>query len=202
MSAHAPACSSGSSGNARGGRARASARRLAARHARCSLLGARSAAPSGARAPAGRLPRGASRAPGIGVIAEFKRRSPSAGRAARGRRPATRSLDAYERGGAAAISVLTEEAELRRLARGPARGARAACALPILRKDFIVDAYQLHEARARGRRRGAADRRGARRSEQLARAARRRRASSDSTCSSRSTTAHELERARWRPGRA
>ena len=97
-----------------------------------------------------------SAAPGIGVIAEFKRRSPSAG--ALGEDPDLREMvEAYERGGAVALSVLTE---------GPnfggsledLRDARAACALPILRKDFIVDPYQLHEARVAGSRRGAADR--------------------------------------------
>ena len=72
-------------------------------------------------------------------------------------------VGAYERGGAVALSVLTEGPELRRLAGGPARGAREPCALPLLRKDFIVDPYQLHEARRGGRRRGAADRRRARR---------------------------------------
>jgi indole-3-glycerol phosphate synthase len=88
--------------------------------------------------------RGALSGPGIGVIAEFKRRSPSAGTI----REAPSLLDvvgAYERGGASAISVLTEgphfEGSLEDL-----RAARAACDLPLLRKDFIVDAYQLYEA--------------------------------------------------------
>jgi indole-3-glycerol phosphate synthase len=86
--------------------------------------------------------------PGIAVIAEFKRRSPSAG-------PLRQGADvgeiaaSYERGGAAAMSVLTEgphfEGSLDDL-----RQARAACALPLLRKDFIVDPYQLHETRAAG----------------------------------------------------
>jgi indole-3-glycerol phosphate synthase len=86
--------------------------------------------------------------PGIAVIAEFKRRSPSAG--ALRERPDLRGVvGAYERGGAAALSILTEgphfEGSLDDL-----RTARAACGLPILRKDFIVDPYQLHEARTAG----------------------------------------------------
>ena len=86
--------------------------------------------------------------PGISVIAEFKRRSPSAG-TLRERPDVTELVGAYERGGAAAVSILTEgphfDGSLEDL-----REARAACALPILRKDFIVDPYQLHEARAAG----------------------------------------------------
>jgi len=86
--------------------------------------------------------------PGIGVIAEFKRRSPSAG-TLRDDVDLRQIVGAYERGGAVALSVLTE---------GPNFGgsledlaaARRACPLPILRKDFIVDPYQLHEAHAAG----------------------------------------------------
>jgi indole-3-glycerol phosphate synthase len=86
--------------------------------------------------------------PGIGVIAEFKRRSPSAG--ALCETPDLREIvSAYERGGAVALSVLTEgpnfDGSLEDLA-----VARAACDLPVLRKDFIVDPYQLQEARAAG----------------------------------------------------
>jgi indole-3-glycerol phosphate synthase len=85
---------------------------------------------------------------GIGVIAEFKRRSPSAG-ALREAPELVEIVGAYERGGAVAVSVLTE---------GPNFGgsledlrvARRACGLPLLRKDFVVDEYQLHEARLAG----------------------------------------------------
>jgi indole-3-glycerol phosphate synthase len=84
----------------------------------------------------------------IGVIAEFKRRSPSAGTLREGPDVAE-IVGAYERGGAVAVSVLTEgpnfEGALEDL-----RAARAACDLPLLRKDFVVDPYQLHEAIAAG----------------------------------------------------
>ncbi len=86
--------------------------------------------------------------PGISVIAEFKRRSPSAG-TLRERPDVTEVVGAYERGGAAAVSILTEGAHFDGSLED-LREARAACALPILRKDFIVDSYQLHEARAAG----------------------------------------------------
>jgi indole-3-glycerol phosphate synthase len=86
--------------------------------------------------------------PGLSLIAEHKRRSPSAG-------PIREDLAlkdvirAYERGGAAALSILTE---------GPSfggslddlRAARRVSTLPVLRKDFIVDPYQVHEAAAAG----------------------------------------------------
>ena len=88
------------------------------------------------------------RAPGASVIAEVKRRSPSKGDLAPIADPAGLAL-AYARGGAAAISVLTEE---RRFGGSleDLRTVRAAVPTPLLRKDFIVEHYQLHEARAAG----------------------------------------------------
>jgi indole-3-glycerol phosphate synthase len=86
-------------------------------------------------------------APGISVIAEYKRRSPSVGDLPRGADPIEDIVRAYERGGAAALSILTESDHF-----GGSitdlRAARAVTDLPILRKDFTVDRYQLFEAAA------------------------------------------------------
>jgi indole-3-glycerol phosphate synthase len=92
--------------------------------------------------------RDALRGDGIGVIAEFKRRSPSAG-ALREQPDVAEVVSAYERGGAVAVSILTEGPNFAG-ALEDLHAARAACDLPLLRKDFIVDAYQLHEAVAAG----------------------------------------------------
>jgi indole-3-glycerol phosphate synthase len=86
--------------------------------------------------------------PGLSVIAEFKRRSPSAG-AISADADVAGQVAAYERGGAAAVSVLTDEphfgGSLEDL-----RTARSSTTLPIIRKDFIVDPYQLYEAAVNG----------------------------------------------------
>ena len=86
--------------------------------------------------------------PGISLICEFKRHSPSAGPIAPDRDLAAQ-VQAYEAGGAAALSVLTDRSNfgggLEDLAL-----ARESSGLPILRKDFIVDPYQLTESAAAG----------------------------------------------------
>jgi indole-3-glycerol phosphate synthase len=86
--------------------------------------------------------------PGTSLIAEHKRRSPSAG-TIRADTPCADIVRAYERGGAAAISVLTEEAHFGG-SLADLHEARAATELPVLRKDFTVDPYQLYEAKAAG----------------------------------------------------
>lgn len=88
------------------------------------------------------------RKPGVGVIAEVKRASPSRGMLASISDPSTLAR-AYEAGGARIISVLTEQ---RRFNGSLADlvAVRAAVSIPLLRKDFIVTPYQIHEARAHG----------------------------------------------------
>jgi indole-3-glycerol phosphate synthase len=82
--------------------------------------------------------------PGLSIIAEHKRRSPSAGPIGHGADVAEIAR-AYERGGAAAISVLTEEHNFAG-SLDDLRAARAAVGIPIIRKDFVLDSYQLAEA--------------------------------------------------------
>jgi indole-3-glycerol phosphate synthase len=87
-------------------------------------------------------------APGLSLIAEHKRRSPSAGLIRDGI-GLEEVVGAYERGGAAALSILTEETGFGGTLQDLAR-AREASTLPILRKDFIVEDYQVPEALAAG----------------------------------------------------
>ncbi|MFL6229156.1 MAG: indole-3-glycerol phosphate synthase TrpC [Pyrinomonadaceae bacterium] len=84
----------------------------------------------------------------LNVIAEIKRASPSKGEL-RGDAEPAQLARAYERGGAAAISVLTEE-EFFRGSLQDLRDVRAAVALPVLRKDFIIDEWQIYEAAEAG----------------------------------------------------
>ncbi|MGF0312717.1 indole-3-glycerol-phosphate synthase [Rhodococcus sp. 14-2483-1-1] len=85
---------------------------------------------------------------GIGVIAEVKRASPSKGALADIGDPAVLAR-AYEQGGARIISVLTEERRFHG-SLADLDAVRAAVSIPVLRKDFIVGPYQIHEARAHG----------------------------------------------------
>jgi indole-3-glycerol phosphate synthase len=82
---------------------------------------------------------------GISVIAEYKRRSPAAGDLPRGADPIEEVVRAYERGGAAALSILTDGEHFGG-SLADLRAARAVSDLPILRKDFTLDRYQLYEA--------------------------------------------------------
>jgi len=86
--------------------------------------------------------------PRTSLVAEHKRRSPSAGSIREGAR-CSELVRAYERGGAAAVSILTEEPHFGG-SLADLREARAATELPILRKDFTIDRYQLYEAKAAG----------------------------------------------------
>ncbi|MGB3953733.1 MAG: indole-3-glycerol phosphate synthase TrpC [Brooklawnia sp.] len=99
-------------------------------------------------APPTRDPMPALRASRLAVIAEVKRSSPSKGALAEIDEPAELAR-AYATGGAAAISVLTER---RRFGGSLAdlAAVREAVDLPVLRKDFVVEPYQVYEARAHG----------------------------------------------------
>jgi indole-3-glycerol phosphate synthase len=88
------------------------------------------------------------RAPGVGVIAEVKRRSPSAGALAAIDDPAELAAQ-YQAGGARMISVLTEQRSFGG-SLDDLDSVRAAVRVPVLRKDFVIGSYQVHEARAHG----------------------------------------------------
>jgi indole-3-glycerol phosphate synthase len=127
---------------------------VAATRARVSSAMTRQGRPALERRAIARTPRGhefadrLSRSGTVNIIAECKRRSPSRG-VLRAAYDPVAIARGYERAGAAAISVLTEpgffDGSLAHL-----ESVRQAVALPLLRKDFIVDEYQLLEARAAG----------------------------------------------------
>ena len=109
----------------------------------------RSLAEAAAKQPSGRSFKAAlTSAPKPAVIAEVKKASPSKGIISEDFRP-TEQAEAYQKAGAAAISCLTEEYYFK----GSAeyfRQIRGTVNIPMLRKDFIIDPYQLYEAKAMG----------------------------------------------------
>jgi len=85
---------------------------------------------------------------GINIIAEIKRASPSRGNLRPNLDPAVLAAH-YESGGAAALSVLTDQAFFKG-SLADLRAARGACRLPVLRKDFIISSYQIYASAAAG----------------------------------------------------
>lgn len=118
---------------------------VAAREAVTDLAAVKAAAKA---APAPLDVMAALREPGIAVIAEVKRASPSRGALAQIDDPATLA-SAYEDGGARIISVLTEQRRFNG-SLDDLDAVRSAVSVPLLRKDFVISPYQIHEARAHG----------------------------------------------------
>jgi indole-3-glycerol phosphate synthase len=123
---------------------------LEATRTRVSRLRAQRADLERAAARAGPVPpwRAALAGGDLAVIAEVKRRSPSAGAIAPGLDPAVHARG-YAAGGARALSVLTDEPHFGG-SLDDLRAVRRAVDLPVLRKDFIIDPLQLFESRAAG----------------------------------------------------
>ncbi len=127
---------------------------VAGRRARIAARAANHAAVLEDQARAAPAPRGFARAlartPGkkISAIAEFKRRSPSAGELRPGARPEV-LVAAYAAAGASALSILTETPSFAGTL-SDLQAARAAVSLPALRKDFLLDAIDVLESRAHG----------------------------------------------------
>lgn len=87
-------------------------------------------------------------ATGVNIVAEIKRASPSKGDICADL-DAAQTAARYEKGGAAAVSVLTDPTYFKG-SLDDLKAARAACSLPVLRKEFIIDSYQVNEAAAAG----------------------------------------------------
>lgn len=87
-------------------------------------------------------------AAGLSVIAEMKRKSPSAGELRPDLDPAVAAAD-YEKAGARAVSVLTDRVYFGGFI-GDMQKARSACGLPVLRKEFIIDELQIRQSREAG----------------------------------------------------
>jgi indole-3-glycerol phosphate synthase len=128
---------------------------VAAARQRCSLAQLRAEAEAARDGQGGQAARGFERAlrakisaGSAAVIAEVKQASPSRGLLRESFDPPSIAAS-YAAHGAACLSVLTDERFFRG-SLGHLRAARAACTLPVLRKDFVVDAWQVYEARAHG----------------------------------------------------